>query len=293
MRYLWVTLLLLLTACSNRFKPVETHTPVEALQAQYEVYHTLAKRGWDIEETCDALLFVSLGHVGLVEPGPVSDAQSEPGHWFRLPGPGYAEGCSSDISRDMLMGLLVHMWKFRQLELAEQLWSYGASHGWKMGEERLEPNTRTVMSPAQIGLLAEMIHRMGGADHPERIIPALYDTSPGYTSHLTMLHIWLIGQMRGNLGSQEVSALRAILKHMDSNPLPHALLHRYTDGDQTAATRRLLDTWPEGRLPTSDDWCEHWRTQRSDGDTGFDPCSEGLTHSGGDFLFTAAIILGK
>jgi hypothetical protein len=194
----------------------------------------------------------------------------------------------------MFVGLFTYIWTFHRRDLAEGIWDYGSQHGWKMGEERLDLDNRTILSPSMIGLLAEMIWRMGGADHAERLIPAVFNTDPGFTSHLTLLHIRLLGEMRNSLTDYELSTLRAISKHMASNPLVHAILHKYTDGDQSVATNLLLNTWPVERLPTSSDWCEHWRTQRSDGDTGFNSCSEqGHTHSGGDFLFTAALILGK
>lgn len=292
MKY-WLLVALLLVSCGQKHKAKETTSPTEELEAKYSLYHNLAYRGWQVEDECDALLFVSLQHVGLVEPGPVEEAQSEPGHWFRLPGPDYAAKCDSDISRDMLLGLMTYMWKFNRLDLAEDLWDYGSSHGWKMGEERKDFETRTVMTPSLIGLLADMIHVMGGTDHPERFIFAVYDTSPGFVSHLTLLHINLLGQMHGLLGPAELGALQNIRVHMSTNPLVHALVHRYTDGDQTEATRLLLTVWPNDRLPTTADWCGHWRNQCSEGESCLVPCPEERTHAGGDFLFAAAIVLNR
>jgi hypothetical protein len=287
---------ILLCACS-RNGDVETKTPnPETLQQRYDEYKQLAPRGWDAEWSCDALLFVSLQHIGLREEGPVDLAQSEPGRWHRLPGPDYAQFCSSDISRDMFVGLFAYILEFRKLDWAEGIWDYGTAHAWVMGVERKQPDTRTILTPNLISLLAQIIDHLGGEKHPERLIPAVYSSEPGYVSHLTMLHIWMRGKMAGSITDYELETLRQIRSHMQGNPLIHALIHRYTDGDQTEATNLLLSVWPAGRLPTAaQDWCEHWRTQRSDGDTGLQPCGEPentYSHSGGDLLFVARIILG-
>lgn len=286
-------LLGMLLGCGHRGNhPSMTSAPSAALLEQVELYKSLAPRGWDVSGTCDALLFVSLQHVGLDEAGPIEQAQGEPGRWFRLPSP-LGASCSSDISRDMFMGLFSYIWHFHRLDLAEDIWSYGVAHKWVMGQERSgTPNDRVVLTPNLISLLASIINGLGGTDHPERLIPATYETSPGYVSHLTLLQIALLGDIHHGLSDREIAALQAITKHMAGNPLVHALLHKYTDGDQTVATNLLLSIWPADRLPTGRDWDDQWRTQRSDGDAGLLPGDNDTVHSGGDFLFAAGIVLG-
>ena len=256
-----------------------------ALAERYDLYHSLAPRGWAVEGSCDALLFVSLG-----EPGPLEEASPSPGRWLRRP---TIAGCSSDISRDMFMGLFLYIWKFQRLDLALDIWDYGRAHNWKMGRETKDVENRTILLPSTIGLLASLIYSLGGPDYPERHIPAVWNVEPGYVSHLTLLHIMLRGRIHGGLTEQELDTLRAIRRHMSLNPLVHALIHRYTDGDQSEATRLLLEIWPADRLPTKADWSEPWRLQRSDGDTGFGPGSGDHVHPGGDFLLAAAIVLGR
>lgn len=275
----------------------ETISDLELLRETYDRYHSLAPRGWDIDNSGDALLWVSLAHVGLREAGPIDEAQSEPGHWFRFPQLiQHPEMADSDISRDMLTGLLIYIWQFKRLDWAEDWWKYGEEHNWRMGQERSGlPETRTIMAPTTISMLGEVIFQLGGEDHGERQIPIVYNTAPGFVSHLSLLDIYLQGEMHHSLTTRDLEAVALILTHMATNPFPHALYHRYTDGDQSEATRLLRTIWPQDRLPTNGDWCEHWRTQRSDGDTGFLPCiSEAgeQQHSGGDLLFTAAIVLG-
>lgn len=285
-----------LTACGSsyhRYKAAVTTSVTAELRDRVELYTRLAPRGWEADRSGDALLFVSLQSVGLDSESPLDEAQGlEPGRWYRSPECRLdSSTCGSDISRDMFMGLLTYANHFHRLDIAEGIWSYGHAHQWAMGAERQGPNDRTVLTPQLIGLLARVIYHLGGTNHPERLIGSIYNTPPGFESHLTMLQIALEGEMAGSLTDAQLAALRAIRVHMSINPLVHALLHKYTDGDQSEATRLLLTIWPADRLPTSSDWTETWRLQRSDGDSGFLPGAPGLVHSGGDFLFAAGIIL--
>lgn len=293
LKRLLASLLLLLTACGTpgRSDPKATSSATADLEARYSLYHSLAPRGWDSNSGCDALLFVSLLQAGLGEQGPVEQAQGSPGRWYR--NDSLAASCSSDVSRDMFMGLFVWIWQFKRLDVAEEIWAYGQANNWKMGEERKDFDNRAVFTPVTIAALADLIHALGGEDHGERHIPRVYNVQPGFVSHLTLLQLYLRGETKGGLTEGEIDVLRAIRQHMSLNPLVHALLHRYTDGDQTAATSLLLSIWPSERLPTSTDWSEIWRPQRSDGDPGLQPGYGDEPHSGGDFLFVAALVLGK
>lgn len=286
----------LLPGCAQRGDPAPTTSPVDELSARTAEYRSLAPHNWDVSRECDALLFVSLQQVGLNEPGDVEMAESESGKWNRLPRPDYAAECSSDISRDMLTGVFVWAWEFRRLDVLERMWAYGESHDWVMGEER-KPGlqNRVRMLPGTQGLLAELIATLGGESHWERKLLNVtpLSTEAGFQSHLTLLQIHLRGEMHNGLSAGELDSLREILWHMAGNPLAHALLHKYTDGDQSVATNLLLSIWPAGRLPTQRDWSEEWRTQRSDGDTGLQPGDSDVPHSGGDFLFVSRVILGR
>ena len=121
-----ILLTLLLSSCgwfgSHPAKFAGMSELTAPLQERVAVYQEQAPRDWDAYQTCDALLFASLLQVGLGEPGRIEDAQGAPGQWFRLPD---ASHCSSDISRDMFMGLFVYIWEFKRLDLAEKIWAYG------------------------------------------------------------------------------------------------------------------------------------------------------------------------
>lgn len=297
-RYLHILVLLVLTACGSaeeKHTPVDTYTQLEHLSTQYNGYMSLAPRGWAVSDECDALLFVALQQTAIAEPGPVEDAQGESGRWYRKPDLRVDSSlCSSDISRDMFMGLFVWIWHNKRLDLAEDIWDYGRHHNWAMGVERKDGiENRTFFLPTTVSLLAQLIHALGGRDHSERYFPLTYNTSRGFVSHLTLLAIHLRGEMRGGITDRELQALYQIRQHMSLSPLVHALIHKYTDGDQSEATSLLLSIWPSDRLPTTRDWKEPWRLQRSDGDTGLQPGEGDQQHSGGDFLFPAALVLGR
>jgi hypothetical protein len=72
------------------------------------------------------------------------------------------------------------------------------------------------------------------------------------------------------------------------------VLHRYTDGDQTAAEHLLLTSpaWPADHLPTSDDRCDGWVVVQRDPGADWAPCSDGRRHTGGELLFILALMEG-
>lgn len=307
MHTLLLTFLLILAAygCSSLpgYKPSKTTSPTAELQDRWNRYYELAKASphtgegdWVEDDNCDALLFNSLLQVGSGLPIDIELAQSSrtEGRWYRNPS---HTGCSSDISRDMLIGLLVWAYHNERLDILEGLWDYGSSNAWKMGRELSgRTDTRTILTPNLIGLLARAIYNLGGEKHLARHTAPSYKVVPGYKSHLIMLQILLDGRIAEGITEEQLEALESIAAESPENALAQALLHKYTDGDQTIATKLLLDKWPVDRLPNTErDWCDHWRVQRADGDSGLQPCRDGeyQEHSGGDLLFTAGLILGR
>lgn len=290
MKYLFPIILCL--ACSHEKHPAQSgDSDLSMLKSQYDLYTSLAPKTWDEMDTgCDSLLFYSLLNVGMRREADVQSARDADGKWYRIPPPAQT-GCSSDISRDMFMGLFTYIWQTKHLDWADQIWDYGVKHNWDMGEERKPGEVRTIFVPQTVGLLATIIKGLGGDDHPEKNYPNIFDTQPGFSSHLTLLHIRLLGLINGSISDHELSALKSIRSHMAGSPFLQYMLHHYTDGDLSEAIRDLTTIWPKDRLPSTLDWCEGWRTQRSDDDSGLKPCDHNQTHSGGDFLFVAGDIL--
>lgn len=279
-------------------KPVETTSDIRLLNYQFSYYESQARFGWETEpDSCDSILFASLSAIARDREFDIEEARDENGMWHRRPAMDcHLQPNGSTISRDMFVGIFAYILHFRRLDLAQQIWNYGIDHNWKMGIETRDLDNRTIFTPSTIGLLARIIRHLGGEDHPERFIPGVYSVEPGYRSHLTLLSIWMESIIRKGILDTELVYIEGILKHMSRNPLALALYARYTNGNQDRAIEELTSVWPHNRLPTTADWCEGWRLQRSDNDSGFNSCSYGnrpKEHSGGDFLFAARIVLGK
>lgn len=299
---LFITLIcLLLAGCGPTHHAKPTQSPIVQLQAKYQTYLVLSEgqiepqTGWIIPTDCDSLLYNSLFFVARGEEYSAGLAEgSESGQWFRNPGQDcYSNPNGSDISRDMFIGLFIYLYDQKDLRALQDIWNYGEAHNWKMGREKRIADNRTILTPSTVSLLARAIKGLGGHDYSARFIPEVYNTDAGYVSHLSMLSIYLKGRINGKIEDRDLQALFDIQKHDAQNPLAGALIHRYTDGDQTLATEQLLDEWPADRLPTSTDWCTPWRLATPDASSDLKPCTAGsfTTYSGGDFLFAAAIIL--
>lgn len=297
LRYLVILVTSILFACGGKkHPPVVTISNTEALQVQYSKYLEMANYGWNAYGNMgDGLLFASLSAVAVNREFDVESARDEYGQWYRKPVDVFRTSPnSSTISRDMFMGLFVYALHFRRLDILQDVARYGRENGWVMGQEDKLFETRVIFTPATRSLLGQIIQHLGGPDSElGEIIPVPINTDPGFVSHLGMLQLLMLGKIQGYLTSSQKASLKQILTHSSQNPLAHALYHKYTDGDQSEATRLLLSIWPADRLPTSQDWCEEWRIQRSDNDTGFNPCNDKqLQHSGADFLFAAGVVLG-
>lgn len=286
MRYI---LLLVLLSCgkAGEIPP----PPFPELRAKYSMYKSLSPQGWVHTDKCDALLWSSLLAVGRGEKIDITAARNENNQWFRRPAKDCLSsgGSKSTISRDMLTGLMIYALHFKDEDVVNSLWKYGSENNWVMGQG--DPS-RTLMSPGLVGMLADIRQHVTGAKSVLSNIPQVYSVEPGYTTHLSLLGIYIRGKV-GKMGISETNALKDILAKNPNNPLAIALHARYIDGNYDKAAEILMTVWPDDRLPTTSDWCEEWRTQRAEDDKGMLPCSPVHTHTGGAFLFAAAIVLGE
>jgi hypothetical protein len=292
--------ILALVGCGPKAKPESTTHSVELREAVIEktkLYLSLGKTvqdeaGFVMYEACDSLLFSGLYGAG----GGVVDlraARDESGMWHRRPlayPECYGESSKSTISRDMMLGVLWYIWETQDLELAEELFAYGKTHEWIMGDGNL---WRIYFTPGLQATLAELIYRLGGPDYyAYRAIPQSYSRNVDYAAHLDVLHILLRGELTGKLEKSAKDVLEYNFKRESKNALFSYAWHRYSDGNQDDTYALLLNEawWPSDRLPTSADRCEGWLLQRDEGED-WAPCDDDKTHSGGDFLFVAKLLL--
>lgn len=287
-------LALLLSACGKEGKPDVKERP--DLRAQYQTYLALNKGqmdqdGFVMSGDCDSLLFSSLNAIGRNEEFNIQAAEIEPGKWYRNQ---RKDGCDSSISRDMLMGVMAYSLYFKRLDIAQDLWHYGEAHNWKMGytdSGNLEFEARTIMSPGQVALLAQVIHHLGGPDYAIRFTPQVFTAEVGFAGHLTLLHFWMIDRMEGELGPIVRKVLTQYRTIAPNNAFVSYLYNKYNGGSQQG-TVELLNRYPVDRLPTGSDWCEAWLQQRVGTEDQQGQCSDKGPWNGGDFLFIANPVLG-
>lgn len=302
MKFALATLLLFLSllGCGPKTDAKSTTHSVEereAVAAKASLYLSLGSTvqdsdGFVMSEACDSLLFSGLyGAAGGVVS--IDAARDEKGAWHRRPlalGECFGDGSKSTISRDMFLGLLWYILEYQRLDLAEELFAYGLEHDWVMGEGDV---SRIYFTPGLQATLAELIYKLGGKDRPAyRAIPQSYPFNTGFAAHLDVLHILLRAELTGSVEKKGKEVLKYNALRSPRNALFSYAWHRYSDGDQSSTYALLLDEtlWPADRLPTAKDRCEGWITQRDEG-SDWEPCEEDVTHSGGDFLFVARLLL--
>lgn len=293
-----VTLMLL--ACGPKHYPAdEQPSPKDVLKTKYSLYKDLSRsqadsKGHIMTDECDSVLFSGL--YGTTMPVELTLARDSNGMWHRraLNYPEcYPTDSSSTISRDMLLGVMWYALVNNRLDIAEDLFEYGKSHDWIMGQGDI---SRIYFTPGLQATLAELVYRLGGENHRSyRSIPQTYSKNIGFAAHLDILHILLRAELEGFMPDSAFQNMEYNYERSPKNPLFSYAHHKFTDGDQTETINFLLNSslFPADRLPTTHDRCEPWLTQRDPGKD-WEPCgldSVPKTHSGGDLLFVARLVL--
>jgi hypothetical protein len=274
---------------------------------QLEAYKQKAADPDYFRSSGDGLLFACLQSVATGRDFDISEYMHENGQVFR--NPAMAAGThklgprESTISRDMFVGLFCYCLHFGRADILEKVAAYGWKHNWKMGQEnrRFEftllgrkfsvlGDNRVWFTPGLILLFYALLASLRGRHLLSIVLVNIWQpigSTPGYPSHLSMLHIYLNRRIRGNTAAWEHKVLDRILKHSPRNALALALRGWTDDARQELATQ-----WPTDRLPTMHDWTEEWRTQRADNDKGIVWGRPGdiKPHSGGDLLFVEHVL---
>lgn len=300
MRFL--ILALLLVACGKKHAVVKYEGDVAQLRVKRDHYIALSNaqgRPDGFVRGCDGLLFTGLGAAGGLTAN-IQQAEVEPGHWLRRPishGPCYFFDNwdifvqSSEISRDMILGLLEYAIKKQDWDIGARIVAYAKRHGNTLGEGA---TSRTSVTPQLYGTLYEMVYKNGGENNPTRFIPlALPKDLEGYEAHLLILHILLRYQLTGITDGMS-DTVEVYANAHPQNAFFQAVKGLKT-GSQEEALALLMDgaVFPADRLPGSDEYCEPYRWQR-DGGADWQPCPlEAKIHSGADFIFVASLILGE
>ena len=276
----------------------------DQLAAKREAYLELVKpddAGWVVDTKCDGLLFNALYALGGGKPN-ILAARTANGQWFRH----HRKDCfanaqsKSTISRDMLVGLLLWIWRTRQTEAIASLVSYGKRHTddaarWVMGEGE----------SSRIGVdlaLQEVFHllhaRLSGQQAPA-LSEKIWVPNHGFEAHIDMLLLILRAELIGGIVADELELIRVHAQANPRNALYRYLLALYTDGQMDAAANILLTTalFPAAQLPGATHRCTFYLWQRSEVKDGqpnpdWSPCTGDATvYSGIDFLFVAGQLL--
>lgn len=301
----------LATSCAK--KTHDTWSVSDAFNQKNDIYLTL-QHDWD-DNNCDWLLWRSLQDAVRRQTGVVETAEGSPGKWYRTPGKdqrcfvnGKDTGSASTISRDMILGLGVYLWQTGDGQKAGEVIAYVDAHQGNMGEG--DP-FRIDMRPGLYSTFYAIKNLAANANFP--LPPRVEDPDPeapagvqltagvladlftqtDYQAHLTVLHAFLRGLVYGALTDLEVKTIKSQVDRQPRNAFYQAVYHRFTDGDQTTATRLLMDEsfFPADALPTSANYCTDYLWQRDDGTANWTPCpDEAKTHTGADWLVAAAVV---
>jgi len=260
------------------------------------------KYGWIETEECDALLFTGLSMSAGLKGVEIEKGRDDSGRWNRRPQGGCYGGLLKEtgsnfnktnpnsnllagtISRDMLIGLMWGAWATGKQYILDDLYDYGKSHNWKMGDGDIDT---VYFTPNMINTLRILI---GKDDN----IPEIWvDPRKDHQRHVVALNIILRGEVEKNIRDDQLSVLKKMAKAQPKNALFRYGVHRFTDGDQSAAIEILRDQnlCPAKRLPNTSERCTRWLWERREWSDNWEPCpKEKRTHSGMDCAFLISLL---
>lgn len=296
----WLLALIYLISSCGMFQPKDDSTSPDEkalLKSKAALYLDLSKSetdqdGFVLWYECDSLIFSGLYGVGGGQVN-ITAARDSNGMWHRrsLNQPECYNGQDgSTISRDMMLGVMWYAWREKRLDIAEELFDYGQSHDWVMGQGDI---SRIYFTPGLQATLAEIIYRLGGEDHYTfRNIPQVYSQNTGYAAHLDMLHILLRAEMTGSINTSARNIIEYNYQRVPGNAFYSFIHHKFSDGNQSESIQILLNQrhFPSDHLPTNENHCEFYLWQRDLGKD-WEPCADKKTHSGADLLFVSKLIL--
>lgn len=279
MKHLILVLSVIFFGCGKR-GPKDPEQSAPEIKVKAELYKSLHK-GW-AHDKCDSLGFTSLCKLaGGCGDANIYDAQGERGQWFRSP----EKNCfdksesDSDISKDMFVMLFPYLFSQGDHDHLSGIMDYGKAHNFIMGRG---PLSKTFMTPAMVFDLSILLGKT--AEEPKKTLG-----KAGFEKHLDVIHYMTMAMAKGKMNALDYEEMRKLADDNPRNALMQALYRRYRDGNQAAALSVLLDEklFPKDRLPTSSDRCEPYLWQRDDANGDWQPCNNGKTHDGTDFLIAA------
>ena len=179
---------------------------------------------------------------------------------------------------------MISGWLFASThQMRLDLYDYANARGLKIGDG---PADTVFLTPNFMNTLAITVGK-------GRVMEELWvDPIKTHQRHVVALNA-IYRNLTSNTGLKETIKVMKTFKHRDPNNL---LFFYFLAKHGKAPMTQLIDAllashfFPDDRLPESRDRCATWVWEK---DVLREPCPEqGKTHSGGDFMFLATLILG-
>ena len=292
MKFLLISLFIL--SCARDHKPDnDTFNLQGELLERASLYCELSKPHYEenqnIEEAgrCDGILFTAL-HGTLCDYVSIEqfESKTDDGKLCRDPECRcfYGDyGSATGFSKDMATGAQLFLTLFPQKDLTKRIIAYGEQESWVVceGKNEIETVSRCLMSPKIVGRWYDILAAA------ELTSIGYIPMSEGYGAHLQIVSIIIDQMLYGGIRSNQASLIKKQHERIPENGLFHAVYARFIDPKQKqAAAKSLLERFPRDRLPTSEDWCSDYLFQRDMGED-WQPCTDGKTHMGTEFIFAA------
>jgi hypothetical protein len=275
---------------------------MEKLQERANLYCELSKPRYDeLRGGCDGALFTSL-HGLLCDYVDLKQFEKE-GRLCR------EETCSckeqgrskTNFSKDMAVGLQLGFSLKPDYDLFRRVIDYGNSKNWIVCEadDIQDVIGRCTMSPKIISRWSDLLKAGSLTDIGE---DDAYIINTEFPAHLDIVSIMTSATLYGAISGLEKWTIEQQAQRVPENLLFQAAAARFAGTDPDKVARKLLESFPEDRLPNTTDYCTDYLYQRDrirfDGDgkeflnPDWLPCPDRQEeHLGTDFLFAAWVLL--
>jgi len=248
---LTVLLLCIFNGSCGRSEARETINPMDVLKQKKTLYFSLVTNPYNYMQDCDSLTFIGLWEASGAPWVDLFAHERSTGKWFRHPEVCYPHPSRSSISFEGILGALHALWNRRDFNAIRRMQDFGNSRYWLMGEGPLEYTFMPHIAPLIAKMLGKKMEPLGS--DPWLAIK-------GYKLNVVANYIYLKAKVYGGINKLEIAFLREAISQKPQNPIFHALLHRYTDGNQEIAIKILMNeqNFPFDRLPDRSLDLFHW-----------------------------------
>lgn len=257
MKYIYIFVLLLSTACAHKNSPSSPNDSdqVEQLRAKYDGWQKELKAkadpntGW-FSADCDGMVWEGEA-VASGFPGQLVLAELEGGIAGRRAavfGNCYPVESDTESSPDMRIGDMLGLWETKDLQGLERLEIYASANDWIAGKPRND--LANLWRPTELGLLYRMLSSLGDdvdAKGKDKIGVSCLPVLGDYELHIQTLGIYADGDVSGAISDFCIQALKSNVDQSPSDAVFQSVYGVYT-GDLDHAFKLLLD--PDYHCPS-------------------------------------------